>query len=289
MELMQGLKRERAVLRSYLTRQKDSIVDKEVLKDKGERLFGLDEKIKTALDIDDEESYVLELESVEHYRSIFFSLLSKCENARGEVEPISTTVKAARMQLPQIRLPVFNGEPAQWLQFWGQFQKIHDSEEIREEDKYQYLLMSTSGKAKRLVESFPPAPGSYSKVIQNLKGRFAKENVLIHFYIRNITTIMLKQVNNPLNLSELYDELRTNLNSLQALGLTSDKYALMLLPLVESSLPTNLLKTWEKEKCKNIKDISGSVCSLQEIEAEESDLDALMEFLRLEVEYEEKV
>ena len=54
MELMQGLKRERAVLRSYLTRQKDSIVDKEVLKDKGERLFGLDEKIKTALDIDDE-------------------------------------------------------------------------------------------------------------------------------------------------------------------------------------------------------------------------------------------
>ena len=152
MELMQGLKRERAVLRSYLTRQKDSIVDKEVLKDKGERLFGLDEKIKTALDIDDEESYVSELESVEHYRSIFFSLLSKCENARGEVEPISTTVKAARMQLPQIRLPVFNGEPAQWLQFWGQFQKIHDSEEIREEDKYQYLLMSTSGKAKRLVE-----------------------------------------------------------------------------------------------------------------------------------------
>ncbi|XP_054286102.1 uncharacterized protein LOC129002380 [Macrosteles quadrilineatus] len=49
-------------------------------------------------------------------------------------------------------------------------------------------------------------------------------------------------------LCRLYDKLETQLRALKTLGVTSDKYASMLYPLVESALPEETLRAWERHR-----------------------------------------
>ncbi|KAL0861187.1 hypothetical protein ABMA27_009669 [Loxostege sticticalis] len=64
-----------------------------------------------------------------------------------------------------------------------------------------------------------------------------------------------------------------HLQALDTLGVTKDKFASILLPMVESALPENLLRTWNR-------------CRAQE---QGQDLSKLVDFLRKEVESEERV
>ena len=288
---LEKLIRERKVLRSGIKSKENSLdITLSGLKDKGRRLFELDKSIKDLMDEDDmvtEEEMIIELSEIEEYRLLYFNMEEKLQRAACEERPKAGT----KIKLPDIKLPTFDGEPSKWIQFWGQFQKIHDSGEIVEQDKYQFLLSATSGKARVLVDSYPPTAGNYEKVVECLKKRFAGDNVLIDFYVRNLLQIMHVQLGpHPLKLTQLYDSLCTNLNNLNALGLTNDKYALMLLPLIESSLPKGLLKTWERIKNQKImSSISGSISSIPCETEKENSLSELMDFLRLEVESEERI
>ena len=223
---LEKLIRERKVLRSGIKSKENSLdITLSGLKDKGRRLFELDKSIKDLMDEDDmvtEEEMIIELSEIEEYRLLYFNMEEKLQRAPCEERPKAGT----KIKLPDIKLPTFDGEPSKWIQFWGQFQKIHDSGEIVEQDKYQFLLSATSGKARVLVDSYPPTAGNYEKVVECLKKRFAGDNVLIDFYVRNLLQIMHVQLGpHPLKLTQLYDSLCTNLNNLNVLGLTNDKYA----------------------------------------------------------------
>ncbi|KAJ8980431.1 hypothetical protein NQ317_018823 [Molorchus minor] len=51
-----------------------------------------------------------------------------------------------------------------------------------------------------------------------------------------------------MSLTSLFDQLETQLRALETLGVTSDKYAAMLYPLVESALPEDILIVWERHR-----------------------------------------
>ena len=43
-------------------------------------------------------------------------------------------------RLPKLELPVFNGNPLQWNEFWDQFRSsIHANESINDIDRFSYL------------------------------------------------------------------------------------------------------------------------------------------------------
>ncbi|XP_074028329.1 uncharacterized protein [Leptinotarsa decemlineata] len=88
-----------------------------------------------------------------------------------------------------------------------------------------------------------------------------------------------------MSLSNLYDKLETQLRALESLGVTSEKYAAMLFPLVESALPAEVLRTWERHRNFN-----------QRNEKNDNDtskgtnyLNMLLGFLKMEVESEERI
>lgn len=51
-----------------------------------------------------------------------------------------------------------------------------------------------------------------------------------------------------MSLSSLYDKLEIQLRALETLGVTNDKNASMLRPLVESALPTDFTEVWERHR-----------------------------------------
>ncbi|KAL4714453.1 hypothetical protein ACJJTC_017748 [Scirpophaga incertulas] len=76
-----------------------------------------------------------------------------------------------------------------------------------------------------------------------------------------------------MRLAHLYDKLSSYLHALESLGITTDKNATMLLPMVESAISIELLKAWERSCNKNKK----------------PNLKNLIEYVKAEVESEGRI
>ncbi|XP_045541691.1 uncharacterized protein LOC106718201 isoform X2 [Papilio machaon] len=177
-----------------------------------------------------------------------------------------------RFKLPTLDVKKFDGHIKNWLPFWGQFKKIDADDSIDECDKLQYLCqsMEPGTGVRKFVENFPIQQKSYISCLEELKSRYAREDLLIQLYVRELLTLVLKKEN---NLTYLYDNICSHLRSLEVLNVTSDKYSPFLLPIVESALPSDILRVWERQKPDKVGD----------------ELSSLLEFIKKEVETSQRI
>ncbi|GBM42541.1 hypothetical protein AVEN_3347-1 [Araneus ventricosus] len=152
--------------------------------------------------------------------------------------------------------------------------------------------MEKGSSAEELIKSFPPGGETYSKALQQLQSRFGKEELLIEVYVRDLLAlVLLKNSQQKFSLRKLYDNLESKLRSLEVLGVARDKYAAMLYPLVESSLPDDTLRAWQRFRAIN-RGHRETECSEPNDKKESThrmDLDGLLLFLLDEIEGEERV
>ncbi|GFW53946.1 putative RNA-directed DNA polymerase from transposon X-element [Trichonephila clavipes] len=189
-----------------------------------------------------------------------------------------------KFKLPKLELTRFNGDPKDFLNFWSQLEKIHTDSNIDDDDKKHYIIQCSvpGSKMFRLVSSFPPTNENYRKAVQQVKERFGREDLLVQIYIRDLLGLVMQNATGKirLELSELYDVLKSKLLALESLGRTQEKFADFLEPLVELCLPEAVLRAWER--CRNAETTS-------EGQGSDRSLDRLMTFLRKEVESEEMI
>ncbi|CAG9787636.1 unnamed protein product [Diatraea saccharalis] len=234
-----------------------------------------------------EDEITKELESAERYKAEF--ILAELEFTRFSSRPEHSettskmTVKngSTKVRLPKIELFKFDGDLENWLRFWSQFKKIHHDEELTGDDKFHYLLQSMmpGSRASDLVHSFPPTSENYEKVIESLKSRFGKTDLLVEVYIRKLLQLVVQsniyKSQKKFQVTSLYDKLESHLRSLESLNVSKEACAPMLFPLVESSLPEELLRVWQRH------------CG--PIPEPKDQLRKLMEFLQVEAENEERI
>ncbi|GBM37184.1 hypothetical protein AVEN_14957-1 [Araneus ventricosus] len=129
-----------------------------------------------------------EIESAESYEDKFIFWKTKLERCISKADngidthSVSESISNKRnFKLPKIELQKFDGSLKDWLSFWGLFKKIDEDSDIANENKYQYLIQSTfkGSRAREVVESFPPTAENYTQVIECLKARFGREDVLV--------------------------------------------------------------------------------------------------------------
>ncbi|CAG7825459.1 unnamed protein product [Allacma fusca] len=202
-------------------------------------------------------------------------------DVRSAQRDVSQTIQ---YRLPKLEFEKFNGDAKSWLGFWSQFKQIDKDATLAPEDKFQYLIQSTleGSKAREVVESFPPLSENYPKVIHYFKERFGKEEILLELYVRELLKLVLKIAITPNEnscVSALYDKLETQLRALDTLGVTSDKFAAMLYPLVESCLPEDVLRRWKRNRGHDY----------DQLEDKKDRLSMLMQFLKTEVDGELRI
>jgi hypothetical protein len=196
----------------------------------------------------------------------------------------SSTFCRRKLKWPKIELKAFGGDVKDWLSFWSQFSRIHEA--MEDEDKFQYLIQATASgtRARELVYSFPPTSENYAKAIDSLKSRFGREELLIEFYVRELLGLMIKsatETKNNVNTAQLY-KLESYLRALESIGMTTDKYATMLFPMIESCILEELLRVWLRiPAVANIVEPQNNAYS--------DKLKQLLSFFRNEVEREERI
>ncbi|CAH2095423.1 unnamed protein product [Euphydryas editha] len=230
----------------------------------------LDKNInKIMLESVSDADYYKEIEECDEYKTRFLLIKSKSETM---MEKLAEKITYKNMRLPKLELRKFDGNIRNWLHFWGQFRKIDEDTSLDNYDKFQYLLqsMEANTEARKFVECFPPTATSYTDCLDQLKARYGKDELLIMVYVRELLSLILKNKINPINITTLYDQLVAQLTALDSLGVTKDKYSAFILPMIESTLPHEILQTWERSR--------PTALPIHD------ELEALLKFLKREVE-----
>ncbi|XP_013141896.1 PREDICTED: uncharacterized protein LOC106105945 [Papilio polytes] len=287
---MEKISRVRTITRRYFTKSAnalDSLIcavkdntskinqvhaEYSTIKDVFEQLKKYDDQIKEiimASEPFEDENFEKELNEGHEYLSRWnllestYKALCKCENLE----------QRSKIKLPTLEMKKFDGNIKNWLTFWGQFKKIDSDPAIEDCEKLQFLCqnMQPDSDVRRFVENFPIINKSYKICLEELKARYARKDLLIQFYIRELLELILNK--KDYDSTSLYDNMSSHLRSLEVLNVTSGEYSPFLLPLVESALPDEILKIWQRNKPDIITD----------------ELASLLDFLRKEVEADQRV
>ncbi|VDM09353.1 unnamed protein product [Wuchereria bancrofti] len=90
------------------------------------------------------------------------------------------------VNLLQLSLPTFNGDPKQWRQFWSSFDAAVHSQAIPDIQKLNYLYSCLKGNALQVVSGYNIVPENYGVIRRLLKEKYGKSST--------ITTILYKEL-----------------------------------------------------------------------------------------------
>ncbi|UYV78173.1 hypothetical protein LAZ67_16000366 [Cordylochernes scorpioides] len=205
------------------------------------------------------------------------------QQGRGTLDPARSAQEGmSSCKLPKMALPVFDGTCLEWMGWWSRFEMIHESAVLTEVEKFQYLVQSMKAgtRADRLVKSYPLT----TEIIQRWL-RPCKIVILPEVYVRQLLKLVINNARKKtLTLEGLYDQVESHLRALESLGVTTQQNASFLYPLVESSLPEDLLRIWQRSA---LAGYGGDELELP-ITIDQR-LERLLEFLRREVKGDQRL
>ncbi|GFX88578.1 DUF1758 domain-containing protein [Trichonephila clavipes] len=130
-----------------MNREKNIDIQISKIYEKAERLFKADQEIKEIINFSDEE-----YDTMESYRNRFTEIrviyeknYNKHDESKSE---ISSEIAPDNLKLPKLNLKEYDLMPKSWIAFWGQFCRVHEDKNLREEDKFQYLHSSLKPRTK---------------------------------------------------------------------------------------------------------------------------------------------
>uniref|UniRef100_A0A1I7VAL5 Integrase_H2C2 domain-containing protein n=1 Tax=Loa loa TaxID=7209 RepID=A0A1I7VAL5_LOALO len=90
------------------------------------------------------------------------------------------------VQLLQLSLPTFNGDPRQWRQFWSSFDAAVHSQTIPDIQKLNYLYSCLRGEALQAVSGYEIAPENYGIIRQLLKNKYGDPPTIASILYREL-------------------------------------------------------------------------------------------------------
>jgi hypothetical protein len=130
---------------------------------------------------------------------------------------------------------------------------------------------------------YPQTATNNPKVIEALLDRYGDKILLTELYVCQLAGLVVANASKRNNsLSLMFDELESSLRALESLGVTTEQSAAFLYPLVESSLPEEIQKVWQRSNLSGY-DEEGRDKAVDEL------LNALMKFLKMEVKGAERL
>ena len=154
----------------------------------------------------------------------------------------STASNASNMgiRLPKISLPKFSGDITKFRSFWQCFKcSVDENENLSAVHKMTYLSSSLEGAAYQVVEGMELTEENYAHAIETLQARFGKSQSIINAHMKALLHLEC----NPGSVSQLrnlYDKINVQVRGLHALGISSEQYGALLIPVIMTRLPTEI-------------------------------------------------
>ena len=127
---------------------------------------------------------------------------------------------------------------------------IYESE-LPDITKFTYLRSLLKGEAKVSIQGLTLTNANYILTIDILKKRLGKTDRIVFSHIEELLNISVPKQPRVSVLWELNDKFQAHVCSLEALGITSEQYGVLLCPVILSRLPPDLRLEWARENEKS--------------------------------------
>ena len=237
------------------------------------RLQILDEiQSEVELCFETEDEMLADIESAADVRDKVIFVLSKAGKAlKDKVSSVGSVSQGEHLRLPKLELTTFSGDVLLWQAFWECFEVSVHHADLPEVTKFAYLRSVLHGDAKDCVAGLALTAANYGSACDLLQNRFGRKEVITFSHIQQLLSVPESRSSSVQSLRELQDRLLIHIRSLESLGITGDKYGVVLVPLILSKLSPDVRLEWARE---------GS--------GKEADLGWLLTFLASEIERRER-
>ncbi|KRZ85893.1 hypothetical protein T08_6630 [Trichinella sp. T8] len=130
------------------------------------------------------------------------------------------TAAPARIgKLPELTLPLFDGEVLEFPTFWAQFEaSVHVNTELDDATKFAYLLSNTTGRALEAIAGIPVTAANYPKAVDILQKRFGQPKIVARAHFLALWKAPECREMTRQDIQSLVDELTKQLRCLAAMG-----------------------------------------------------------------------
>ena len=144
-------------------------------------------------------------------------------------------------KLPKLELPKFAGRITEWNAFWDLYDSaIHSNPSISKVNKFNYLQSLLEGNASRAIKGLTLTGANYDAAVQILRERFGKTQQSISAHMDEILKIQACMGSKPSQLRYVFDKISVHVRGLETLGVSSEQYGSMLIPIIMSKLPNDI-------------------------------------------------
>ena len=191
------------------------------------------------------------------------------QNQQSGTLPSSTKQKA---RLPKLTLRNFSGDAMSWQSFWDSFEAaVHNNEDVSKVDKFNYLKSLLDGPAASTIAGFTLTAENYETAVKILNERYGNDQVIVSRHMDALLSLEgVTNVDEIKKVRKLYDTIETHLRSLQNLGVSSESYGSLLIPVILSRIPEELRLLMSRKIDKNSWNVNEVLSQLKiELEARE--------------------
>ena len=148
----------------------------------------------------------------------------------------------AKAKLPKLILLRFRGDVTKWTSFWDSYKTaVHENMAISPIDKFNYLNSLLEGPASRSIQGLSLTEANYKSAIEILHERFGRTQQIISAHMEELLKLPSCSTSERSNsLRFVYDKISVHIRGLSSLGVASDQYGGLLIPVVMSKLPNGL-------------------------------------------------
>ena len=119
-------------------------------------------------------------------------------------------------------------------QFYETFEAtIHENVTLSNIEKFSYLKGYLGGATEKCIDGIPLTNDNYDSALNLLKERFANPQLMIASHMKKLLKIeKVKLGKNCKELRNLYDQIESHVRSLQTVGIKSEHYGPLLIPII---------------------------------------------------------
>jgi hypothetical protein len=164
----------------------------------------------------------------------------------------------------------FSGDPKSWQLFWDSFEAaIHNNGSVSKIDKLNYLKSLVEGNGASAIDGFALTADNYEAACIVLKDRFADPQIIISSHMEELLNLpAVSDIHKVSKIRQLYDSIEAHIRSLRNLGIDSNSYGSLLVPLIVGKLPDEMRLNVARNLEKNEWNIDKLLCKFKlELEA----------------------
>ena len=244
--------------------------------DKNTKIKEIDEKILDLL-TDKTADFESELDKNLHRNNAYYETLASVEQflERINVNRFSASVRSVpstsgsvtledvTIKLPKLVIKEFDEDIMNWQTFWDQYySSVHSKNNLSDIDKFTYLKSLLCDAISRLSLT----NSNYAEAIDLLQKRYCNPQVLINVYMERFVQLDVITKSNDI----LYNQVETGICNLKTLHVNPDSYGSLLIPVLNSKLPSDLRTIFAQKFKEGIWDLSELIKLFRnELEAKE--------------------